>query len=273
MFQNGRRRPFCFVLRYIEFSYHMSTPNAPPSGQVLPEVSLAARETLFFNPPNGSFSPLAEIDSEKYLGVILDNKLTFNSHVDSITKKATNLLNLCRRNLYMCTPQIKEAAYNSLVRPHLDYASAAWNSHTSRNINKIEAVQRRAARFVLNNYNYSADAHLTTQIKSQLGWLPLQHRRALYDLSLFYKIRQGLLNINFPTTVKPSVRDPDRYLHIKSIHSEAYLYHFFTRTVRLWNVLPESILAAEGLDTFKAQTAQWIVPLSWTQITGLWTLV
>ena len=122
---------------------------------------------------------------DKYLGVILDNKLSFNEHVDAICKKATNLLNLCRRNLHMCPPKIKEAAYKSIVRPHLDYASPAWSPHTSRNINKIEAVQRRAARFVLGNYQYGPNVHLTDQINNQLKWIPLQHRRAAYDLAIF----------------------------------------------------------------------------------------
>ena len=45
-------------------------------------------------------------------------------------------------------------SYNMIVRPHLEYASTCWNPYTKRNIDKLEAVQRRAARFVLNLYDY-----------------------------------------------------------------------------------------------------------------------
>ena len=112
----------------VNYSYLMSTPSTPTPGTIVSNKALqAAKEVLIVNPPNRNFSPLEEITSDRYLGVILDNQLSFNQHVDAITPKATNLLNLCRRNLYMCSPQIKEIVYKSIVRPHLEYASPAWN--------------------------------------------------------------------------------------------------------------------------------------------------
>ena len=258
----------------INFTYLMSTPSTPSPGTIVStQVLQTAKEVLHVKPPNRNFSPLDEITSDRYLGVILDNKLSFNPHVDTITRKATNLLNLCRRNLHMCSPQIKEIAYKSLIRPHLEYASPAWNPHTSRNIDKIEAVQRRAARFVLSNYNYGPDAHLSHQITHQLHWLPLQHRRTVYDLSTFFKIRNDLINIQFPSTVQVSPRHDNRYLHIQSQHSEAYKYHFFTRTIRIWNILPNSIVTASTLNSFKSQTVKWITPLSWQKVNSTWALI
>ena len=53
-------------------------------------------------------------------------------------KKATNLLNLCRRNLHMCSKDVKNSAYNMIVRPHLEYASTCWNPYTKRNIDKLD---------------------------------------------------------------------------------------------------------------------------------------
>ena len=104
--------------------------------------------------------------------------------------------------------------------------------YTSRNINKIEAVQRRAARFVLGNYNYRPTSGLTHDIHHRLKWIPLQHRRALYDLALFYKIRSNMININFPPIVQPSSRQPNIYLHVQALHSDAYIYNFFKSTIR-----------------------------------------
>ena len=107
----------------------------------------------------------------------------------------------------------------------MEYASPSWNPYTSRNINKIEAVQRRAARFVLGNYNYINTSGLIHDIHHRLKWIPLQHRRALYDLALFYKIRSNMININFPPIVQPSSRQPNRYLHVQAPHSDAYKYN------------------------------------------------
>ena len=137
---------------------------------------------------------LEETTSECYLGVFIDNKLNFNVHVNHISNKATKLLNLCRRNLYMYPPDVKTTAYNAIVRPHLNYASACWSPQTKKNIVKIEAVQRRAARFTLYYHVYGTDAELTQKMKF-LNWLPLQHQHCIHDLQIFHKIRNKMLNV------------------------------------------------------------------------------
>ena len=140
-----------------------------------------------------------EITSDKYLVVLFYNKLSFNQHVATIT----NFLNLCRTNLYMWSPKIKEAAYKSIVQPHLEYSSPTWNPHASHNIDRIEAVQTRVGKFVLGKHNYGPDSNSIDQINTQLKWVPLQHRRAVYGLSILYKMHNHFINITFPPTVQP----------------------------------------------------------------------
>ena len=100
---------------------------------------------------SASSSPIAleEITSDRYLGVILDNKLSFNEHIEHATKKATNLLNLCRRNLKICnstTRKAKETAFKALVRPHLEYASTAWSPFT-KYLNKHRNCMKEGSPF------------------------------------------------------------------------------------------------------------------------------
>ena len=86
---------------------------------------------------------LAYETSSKYLGVDLAANLSWNTHIDRITKKANNMLGFLRRNLQTPNRQTKSNAFKTLVRPHVEYCSTVWNPHTQEQIGKIEAVQRR----------------------------------------------------------------------------------------------------------------------------------
>ena len=46
----------------------------------------------------------------------------------------------------------REKLYNTLVRPHLEYAASVWDPHVTKHKQAIEKVQRRAARWVTNQH-------------------------------------------------------------------------------------------------------------------------
>ena len=106
-------------------------------------------------------------------------------------KKTTNLLNLCCHNFHTCLKEVKNSAYNMIVSPHLKYASSCWNPYIKQKIDKLEAVQRRAARFMLNLHDYHPTADLSGKIQKSLQWDPLQHHRAASDLCMFYELRNN----------------------------------------------------------------------------------
>jgi myo-inositol-hexaphosphate 3-phosphohydrolase len=95
---------------------------------------------------------LEHVSTAKYLGITLSHDLRWNQHITNITNKANRTLGFLRRNLQINHPQLKTTAYNSLVRPSVEYATTVWDPYTKGNIRKVEMVQRRAARFTLNRY-------------------------------------------------------------------------------------------------------------------------
>ena len=66
---------------------------------------------------------LSETDSAKYLGLAITSDLQWNQHINNITNKANSIIGLLRRNLRIPYQTIKTHAYQSLVQPHLEYAS------------------------------------------------------------------------------------------------------------------------------------------------------
>ena len=108
-------------------------------------------------PPQRSYffwgSKLKQVDSASYLGITVNSKLKWSEHIPSISSKANRSLRLIKRNLWNCPRKISEMAYTSIVWPKLEYASASWDPHYKKVISTLERVQRKAARFCLQNFN------------------------------------------------------------------------------------------------------------------------
>ena len=119
---------------------------------------------------------LEAVSSARYLGVDISSNLKWNTHVDRITANANRSLGFIRRNVKTKSPQIREMAYQSLVRPQLEYASAVWDPHSDVLTDKLEMVQRRAARWTLHDY---ARTTSVTALLSQLNWQTLEERRSV----------------------------------------------------------------------------------------------
>jgi hypothetical protein len=156
---------------------------------------------------------LSTLSSARYLGVDLSNNLSWNTHTDRVATSANRTLGFLRRNIRTKAPGVRECAYKALVRPQLEYASCIWDPHTKHNTNKVEMVQRRAARWTLNDFSkYSS----VTRMLDKLGWRAFEQRRSDARLCLFYKIIHGLVAIPIPTYIQPN------YLATRHCHSQRY---------------------------------------------------
>ena len=93
---------------------------------------------------------LMTVKSAKYLGLTIQANMEWNEHIDNITRRAGQALGFLRRNLKIASTKLREKAYMVYVRPLLEYACSVWDPYLKCHTDSIEAIQRRAARFVLN---------------------------------------------------------------------------------------------------------------------------
>ena len=105
---------------------------------------------------------LDSVTDAQYLGIHIHNNLSWNKQSQHAANRAMKILGFIKRNFYHASTNVKQKLYQTLVRPHLEYGIAAWDPYTAKNVNLLEKVQRRATRFIFNNYD--RDASVTNTI-------------------------------------------------------------------------------------------------------------
>ena len=163
--------------------------------------------------------------------------------------KSNASLAFLRRNLRACSRNIKEYCYKTSIRPIIEYATNIWAPHTTQDINRIEMLQRRAARFVCNKYNKNTSV---TNLLYSLGWPSLETRRSYLKLSLTYKILNNLITIpshNFRPVSYHTCGHEYRFQHLQC-NCDSYRYSFFPSAIRLWNSLPLDIASCTDFNDF-----------------------
>ena len=88
------------------------------------------------------------VDKQRDLGVIISNDLKYADQCDQAYKKANRMLGLISRTISHKSKYTILPLYTSLVRPHLEYCVQHWSPHLVKDINKLEAVQRRATKLI-----------------------------------------------------------------------------------------------------------------------------
>ena len=170
------------------------------------------------------------------------------------------MLGLLRRNLRSAPKNTKELGYKALVRPILEYARSVWDPYEEKDIQKIEKVQRRAARFVLNRYKQTDSV---TAMLKDLGWQTLKDRRKKARLCMMHKINSGQVHIKFERLKKLDKRSGrrkgnsemfERVVCRRNYRNETFL----PKTIREWNELPDDIVQSTSLGSFSLKVSKML---------------
>jgi ribonuclease P/MRP protein subunit RPP40 len=192
---------------------------------------------------------LNSVTSTTYLGIDINNKLGWDTHINKACGKANRTLGFLKRNLRVGDRSTKARAYQQLVRPTLDYCSTVWDPHEVGLVRQIEMVQRRAARYVCRRYHNTSSV---TSMLEELGWETLQQRRAKYRLSLLYKSIHGLVAVPLDEHTDINNRIEHR-ISFRKPHTRTnyFKFSFFPRTVHQWNHLPLDVVTSPTITGFK----------------------
>ena len=136
----------------------------------------------------------------KSLGLMIDERLTWDGQVTLITKKVNKGLNVLRRLRDFFDIKILTTVYQTLVQPYLDYCSQVWGGLGTTLCNKLQRLQNRAVRIITK----SGYEIRSKNLLNQLGLPNLEERRnQQLNTSLMYKVRhegRGSLSSMFQKT-------------------------------------------------------------------------
>ena len=106
------------------------------------------------------------ICNTKYLGVQIDENLTWKNQIKSVTEKASRAIGFLKYAKHFLPETIVKTLYTSIVEPHFQYCCSVWGCCNSTDILQLQKLQNRAARIVTNS---PFDASSKPLIQS-LGW-------------------------------------------------------------------------------------------------------
>ena len=95
--------------------------------------------------------PVEQVDSFKYLGVILDEKLSFTKHVTAVQKKSQQRLHVLRklRAFYVDPLLLLLRLYRSIIEPLITYCSICYNPALSvKNRNRLLKMSHVSAKII-----------------------------------------------------------------------------------------------------------------------------
>ncbi len=132
---------------------------------------------------------LKSVDHYPYLGVEFQSDLKWSHRITNVTNKASRSLDIVYRTFGQCSAEVRASGYYTLVRPHMEYASVAWDPHYFKDVKKLEGIQRKVARFIIGNRERTEGT--VTRILADLEWPPLALRYKVQRLNILHKDLTG----------------------------------------------------------------------------------
>ena len=206
----------------------------------------------------GNSTKIKSENSAILLGIEIDDNLKFENHIhDLITNAAGQLNYLCRQKQYL-NPESKKILVESFILANFNYCPLVWHFCSKESMNKQEMIQKRALRFMYDDYSSSYEQLLTLANKPtlevrKLRLLAIEIFKTINDLNPIYM--KDIFSLN--------TRDGsrDNILKVKTQKSKRY----GTDTLRslgpkIWNQLPNEIRNINQFTIFKRLINTWSGP-------------
>ena len=154
---------------------------------------------------------IERVKSFNFLGIMLDEKLTWKSHIEMVAKKISKVTGILYRPKNIFPENVLFVLYNSLIVSYINYGLLLWGVH----VHKLEHLQKKALRFMTNSGYISH----TTLLLIKHGLLNVRDMYKLKLLKFYYKLSYDLLPPYFNYYIEVIKQKPVRNLRQHYIHA------------------------------------------------------
>ena len=239
-----------------EFQSMVLSPNAPKDNDLQIEVNdnvITATSTM------------------KILGIHIDSKLNFNGHIAFLCTKAGRQLNVLQRMRGSLDYVSKMAIYDSFIISNFNYCPVVYMFTSKSSLNKLENIQKRALRFVCNDFvsNYS---ELLEKCGSQGVKRMTLRCMAIEAYKCVNNMNPQYLNELFtPKKCTYDLRDNFLLERPATRLTNYGLKSFKSYGAKIWNLLPATYKMGVSIDTFKNMIKTWSGPTCKCSVCCLFT--
>lgn len=194
---------------------------------------------------------IEQAESVKYLGVVIDRNLKWDRHILSVCNTLRSILFRFRYLKRILDIPTLKTIYYALVESRLRYGIVAWGSSVKEHIKKLEVVQKKFIKIMLNKpHNYPSD--------NLYGDAKVFDPRQLFFLAIIlfqFRNKSSLLELNHNYNTRQKMTTYRTPFSFKSIGQRSCLY----LAPRLYNYLPQNIKESRSLNKFKSDVKKFII--------------
>lgn len=196
---------------------------------------------------------------EKYLGLWVDDKLTWKNHIDHVKTKVASVLGAIHKAAGCIPKKIRYIIYNSLVKSHLEYLIEIWGSAAKTNLNPLQRTQNMLIK-TLFHYKYSTPTK-TLYEKSKL--LNLTQLYTYSTCVLIKNITSHAIQSNIQLHRKKITHNlRNKYkLELKTARTNYGKKTLLFEGAQLFNRLPDDIKNCDNIKAFKIKLKEHVQTL------------
>ena len=205
--------------------------------------------------------PLKVFSNVNFLGVLLDDTLSFNDHRSCISRKISKNIGILCKLRHVLPEKELFMLYNCLILPYLQYCNIIWASTGKTKMKHFHKLQKKALRICTNSH-YLAHSR---PLFFRLNTLNIYDINTLQTASLMFRVRHNLITDNICNiftvnnqihSYNTRVNNNFHYSKVRSLSSFYSIRHFGPR---VWNKLPAEIKSSTLCTSFKSKLKKILI--------------